>query len=150
MTFFLLLTRIYYEHRQIPRVFDLPSKILPHGKLQVNLYFRSLICIFADELRTHTHTMKLVKRLDAFTMKAFLQLMAATFVVCLFVFLMQYTWRWIDELIGKGLSMTVLAKFFWYAGLSFVPAALPPGILLASLITFGNMGEKLELLAMKA
>ncbi len=94
--------------------------------------------------------MKLVKRLDAFTMKAFLQLMAATFVVCLFVFLMQYTWRWIDELIGKGLSMTVLAKFFWYAGLSFVPAALPPGILLASLITFGNMGEKLELLAMKA
>ena len=94
--------------------------------------------------------MHLIKRLDLFILKAFLQLFAATFFVCLFVFMMQYTWRYIDELIGKGLSVDVLAKFFWYMALNFVPAALPPGVLLASLITFGNMGEKLELLSMKA
>ena len=94
--------------------------------------------------------MRVIKRLDIFVTKAFLQLLAATFFVCLFVFMMQYTWRYIDELIGKGLSVDVLAKFFGYMALTFVPAALPPGILLASLITFGNMGEKLELLAMKA
>lgn len=94
--------------------------------------------------------MRIIKRLDLFILKAFLQLFAATFFVCLFVFMMQYTWRYIDELIGKGLSMEVLGKFFWYMALNFVPAALPPGVLLASLITFGNMGEKLELLAMKA
>lgn len=94
--------------------------------------------------------MRLIKRLDLFILKAFLQLFAATFFICLFVFMMQYTWRYIDELIGKGLSVEVLGKFFGYMALTFVPAALPPGILLASLITFGNMGEKLELLAMKA
>ncbi len=94
--------------------------------------------------------MRIIKRLDLFILKAFLQLFAATFFVCLFVFMMQYTWRYIDELIGKGLSVEVLSKFFWYMALNFVPAALPPGVLLASLITFGNMGEKLELLAMKA
>ncbi|MBQ8968677.1 MAG: LptF/LptG family permease [Bacteroidaceae bacterium] len=94
--------------------------------------------------------MRLIKRLDLFILKAFLQLFAATFFICLFVFMMQYTWRYIDELIGKGLSTKVLSQFFWYMGLMLVPAALPPGILLASLITFGNMGEKLELLSMKA
>lgn len=91
-----------------------------------------------------------MKRLDIFILKAFLQLLAATFLICLFVFMMQYTWRYIDELIGKGLGAKVLAEFFWYMALTFVPAALPLGILLASLITFGNMGEKLELLSMKA
>lgn len=94
--------------------------------------------------------MRIIKRLDLFILKAFLQLFAATFFICLFVFMMQYTWRYIEELIGKGLSVKVLAQFFWYMGLNFVPAALPPGVLLASLITFGNMGEKLELLSMKA
>lgn len=70
--------------------------------------------------------MHIIKRLDLFILKAFLQLFAATFFVCLFVFMMQYTWRYIDELIGKGLSVDVLAKFFWYMALNFVPAALPP------------------------
>ena len=94
--------------------------------------------------------MSILKRLDIFILKAFLQLLAATFFICLFVFMMQYTWRYFDELIGKGLSTKVLAQFFWYMSLTFVPVALPPGILLASLIAFGNMGEKLELLSMKA
>lgn len=94
--------------------------------------------------------MRLIKRLDTFILKAFLQLFAATFFICLFVFMMQFTWRYIDELIGKGLSTQVLAQFFWYMSLTLVPVSLPLAILLASLITFGNMGEKLELLSMKA
>jgi len=83
-------------------------------------------------------------------MKSFLQLFAATFFVCLFVFMMQFMWRYIDELIGKGLGTEVLMKFFWYSALTLVPMSLPLAILLASLITFGNLGEKLELLAMKS
>lgn len=94
--------------------------------------------------------MRLVKRLDTFILKAYLQLFAGTFFVCLFVFLMQFTWRYTDELIGKGLSTEVLVQFFWYASLTLVPVSLPLALLLASLITFGNLGEKLELLAMKA
>ncbi len=94
--------------------------------------------------------MRLIKRLDTFLLKTFLQLFAGTFFVCLFVFMMQFTWRYIDELIGKGLSTDVLAKFFWYTGITLVPMSLPLAILLSALITFGNLGEKLELLSMKA
>lgn len=93
--------------------------------------------------------MRLVRKLDIFIIKNFLTLLAGAFFVCLFVLMMQFTWRYIDELIGKGLSLDVFAKFFWYMALSLVPQAMPLAILLASLITFGNMGERLELLAMK-
>lgn len=94
--------------------------------------------------------MKIFKRLDIFILKAYLQLFVAAFMVCLFVFMMQFMWRYVDELIGKGLGLNVIAEFFWYAGLTLVPMSLPLAILLASLISFGNMGEKLELLSMKA
>ncbi len=94
--------------------------------------------------------MRLIKRLDAFLLKAFLQLFAGTFFVCLFIFMMQSTWLYADDLIGKGLSYAVLAKFFWYVALKLAPVSLPLAILLAALITFGNMGERLELLSMKA
>ncbi|BCS85711.1 membrane protein [Prevotella herbatica] len=64
--------------------------------------------------------------------------------------MMQFLWRYIDELIGKGLSMEILAQFFWYMGLMLVPQAMPLAILLSSLITFGNLGESSELTAIKA
>ncbi len=64
--------------------------------------------------------------------------------------MMQFLWRYVDELVGKGLEMSILAKFFFYSALTLVPASLPLAILLASLITFGNFGERYELLAMKA
>ena len=64
--------------------------------------------------------------------------------------MMQFLWRYVDELIGKGLSMDVLAQFFWYMGLMLVPQALPLAILLSSLISFGNLGESSELTAIKA
>lgn len=94
--------------------------------------------------------MRLFKKLDIYILKAFLQLFAGTFFICLFVFLMQFTWRYVNELVGKGLSTEVLVKFFYYASMTLVPMALPLSILLAALITFGNFGERLELLAMKA
>lgn len=94
--------------------------------------------------------MRLIKKMDIYLLRAYLQLFAGTFFICLFIFLMQFTWRYINELVGKGLSTEVLGKFFWYASLNLVPMSLPLAILLAALITFGNLGEKLELLSMKA
>ncbi len=73
-----------------------------------------------------------------------------TFFICQFVLMMQFLWRYVDDLIGKGLSMEVLAQFFWYMSLMLVPQALPLAILLSALITFGNLGESSELTAIKA
>lgn len=91
-----------------------------------------------------------IKILDKYVLGKFLLIFVGAFFICLFVFMMQFTWRYVDELIGKGLSLEILAQFFWYMGLTLVPQALPLAVLLAALITFGNMGESLELLAMKA
>lgn len=77
-------------------------------------------------------------------------LFVGTFFICLFIFMMQFLWRYVDELVGKGLEMSVMAQFFFYSALTLVPIALPLAVLLASLITFGNFGERYELLAMKA
>jgi len=95
-------------------------------------------------------TMFRIKKLDIFIAKQFGILFFGTFFICQFVVMMQYVWRSIDELIGKGLSMEILAQFFWYLGLMMVPQALPLAILLSSLITFGNLGESSELTAIKA
>lgn len=91
-----------------------------------------------------------IKKLDIFIAKQFGLLFIGTFFICQFVLMMQFLWRYIDELIGKGLSMEILAEFFWHMGLMLVPQALPLAILLSSLITFGNMGESSELTAIKA
>lgn len=73
-----------------------------------------------------------------------------TFFIVLFIVLMQFLWRYIDDLVGKGLSVGLLGELFFYAAVSMVPMALPLAILLASLMTFGNLGEKSELTAIKA
>lgn len=91
-----------------------------------------------------------IKKLDIFIAKQFGLLFVGTFFICQFVLMMQFLWRYVDELIGKGLSMDVLAQFFWYMGLMLVPQALPLAILLSSLISFGNLGESSELTAIKA
>ena len=91
-----------------------------------------------------------IKKLDIFIAKQFGLLFVGTFFICQFVLMMQFLWRYIDELIGKGLSVEVMAQFFWYMGLMLVPQALPLAILLSSLITFGNLGESSELTAIKA
>ena len=91
-----------------------------------------------------------IKKLDIFIIKAFLKNLMATFFICLFIFIIQLLWQWIDDFIGKGLDMSIIAKFFMLGSVSLISKALPLAILLASLMTFGNFGEKFELLAMKA
>ena len=91
-----------------------------------------------------------IKKLDIFIAKQFGMLFAGTFFISLFVLMMQFLWRYVDDLIGKGLSMDVLGEFFWYMSLMMVPQALPLAILLSSLISYGNLGESSELTAIKA
>ena len=91
-----------------------------------------------------------IKRLYSFMLKTFLPLFMMTFCICLFIVIMQFLWKYIDELVGKGLSVDLIAELFFYAALSMVPLALPLSILLASLMTFGNLGEHFELTAMKS
>ena len=83
-------------------------------------------------------------------LKSFLPLFLMTFFICLFIVLMQFLWRYIDDLVGKGLEVHVIGELFFYAALTMVPMALPLAILLASLMTFGNLGERFELTAIKA
>ena len=94
--------------------------------------------------------MGLIKKLDIYVLKNFIPMLLGTFVISLFVVMMQFLWKYVDDLVGKGLELTVLAQFFFYASETLISLALPIAILLASLISFGNMGERLELLAIKA
>ncbi len=91
-----------------------------------------------------------IKKLYIFIIKQFGLLFFGTFFICQFVLMMQFLWRYVDELIGKGLSLEIMAKFFWYMGLMLMPQAFPLAILLSALITFGNLGESSELTAIKA
>ncbi|MEZ3598935.1 MAG: LptF/LptG family permease [Paramuribaculum sp.] len=91
-----------------------------------------------------------IKRLYLFMLQSFVPLFVMTFFICLFIVLMQFLWRYIDDLVGKGLGVDVIAELFFYAALTMIPMALPLAILLASLMTFGNLGERFELTAMKA
>lgn len=91
-----------------------------------------------------------IKKLDWFIIKSFLLLFSATFFICTFIFIMQFLWRWVDEFVGKGLDMWVMAQFFYLGSLTMIGQSLPLAILLAALMTFGNFGERLELLSMKA
>ena len=91
-----------------------------------------------------------IKKLYTFVLKAFLPLLLVTFGVCLFILLMQFLWKYVDDMVGKGIDMDILSKMFFYAAISLIPMTLPLAILLASLMTFGNLGEHLELLAIKS
>jgi len=91
-----------------------------------------------------------LKKIDTYLFKRFFTLFLMTFLICIFILLMQFLWKHVAELIGKGIGWSVLGEFFVYAMLSLVPMALPLAILLASLMTFGNLGENFELTAMKA
>ncbi len=91
-----------------------------------------------------------IKKIDLYLLRNFLGLFLATFFICIFVLLMQFVWMHVKDLVGKGVEVSVLAEFFVYAVANVIPLALPLAILLASLISFGNLGEKFELTAMKA
>lgn len=91
-----------------------------------------------------------IKRLYLFIIQTFVPVFFMTFGICLFIVLMQFLWRYVEEMVGKGLDVLVLGELFFYAALQLIPMALPLSLLLASLMTFGNLGERLELLAIKA
>lgn len=91
--------------------------------------------------------MKIVYR---YIIKNFLGPLVLTFFVAIFILLMQFLWKYVDDLVGKGLEIHVLLKFMFYAAGSLMNMALPLAILLASLMTFGNMGERLEVVALKS
>ena len=91
-----------------------------------------------------------MKKLYLLIFRAYSGPALATFFVVVFVLLMQFLWRYVDELVGKGLEWNIIFQLMFYASFTFVPMALPISILLASLMTFGNLGERYELVAMKA
>lgn len=91
-----------------------------------------------------------MKTYSRFILKSFASPFIATFFISLFVLLMQFLWKYIDYIVGKGLEWTVIAKLLIYVSASLVPMALPLSILLSSLMTFGNLGEQYELVAFKS
>jgi len=90
------------------------------------------------------------KKLHILVLKAFIPPFLAAFFVSVFVLILQFLWLYIDELVGKGLEFWVIAKLLFYASLQVVPMATPIAVMLASIMTFGNMGEHFELTALKS
>jgi lipopolysaccharide export system permease protein len=91
-----------------------------------------------------------LKKLYRYIVRSFLGTFLFTFFIVLFVLLMQWLWLYVDDLVGKGLELKILAELFFYMSITFIPMALPLALLLASLMCFGNFGEHYELVAMKA
>ena len=91
-----------------------------------------------------------MKKIDIFMVKSFIGPLILTFFIVLIIFILQFLWMYVDELAGKGLEIKVLAELLFQFSLTFVPLSLPLAILLASLMTFGNLGEFLELTALKS
>lgn len=92
----------------------------------------------------------LFKRMDLLVLRSYIGPFAVTFVLSMFLFLMQFLWKYIDELVGKGIEPLILAKLILYSLADLVPMALPLTIMVAGLMTFGNLSESFELVAMKA
>lgn len=92
----------------------------------------------------------MIKKLDILVIRAFIGPFVATFFITILVLLMQFFWLWIDDFVGKGLQVGVLLEFIKYQAAVLVPLALPIAILLSSIMTFGNLGESMELVAIKS
>lgn len=91
-----------------------------------------------------------MKKLDRLILRSFWGPFLLTFMITLFIFVMQFLWKYIDDLVGKGLEWYIIVKLIFYASASFVPVVLPLAVLLSSIMTYGNLGEHYELVAMKA
>ena len=92
----------------------------------------------------------MIKKLDILILKSFLGPFIVTFFIALFVLMMQILWKYIDDLVGKGLDFITIMQFIWYASASLFALALPIAILISSIMTFGNLGESFELVAIKS
>ena len=91
-----------------------------------------------------------MKKLDRLILRSFVGPLVLTFTIAVFVLLMQFVWKYIDDLVGKGLEFNVIVELLLYASATFVPMALPIAVLFASIMTMGGFGERYELVAMKA
>jgi lipopolysaccharide export system permease protein len=91
-----------------------------------------------------------IKKLDKLIIKAFIGPFLATFFIAMFILVIQFFWLYIDDFVGKGVDLITLLKFISYVSATIVPLALPLGILLSSIMTFGNLGETFELVAIKS
>ncbi len=91
-----------------------------------------------------------MKRLHIFILKSYIGPLVMTFFIALFILLMQFLWKWVDELVGKGLEWYIISELMSYASITLIPLALPLSILLSSIMTFGNLGENYELVALKS
>ncbi|MDD3744391.1 MAG: LptF/LptG family permease, partial [Lentimicrobiaceae bacterium] len=91
-----------------------------------------------------------MKKLYHLILRSYLGPLILTFFIALFILVMQFLWKYIDDLVGKGLQWQMVAELLFYASATFVPLALPLAILLSSLMTFGNLGERYELVAIKS
>lgn len=92
----------------------------------------------------------MTKKLDKLIIKSFIGPFIATFFIAFFVLMMQSLWKYIDDLVGKGLDIITIAQFLWYASASLLILAIPIAILISSIMTFGNLGETFELIAIKS
>ena len=91
-----------------------------------------------------------MKKIDRLILRSFIGPLLLTFSIAVFVLLMQFVWKYIDDMVGKGLNVGTIAELLFYASATFVPMAMPIAVLFASIMTMGNFGEKYELIAMKA
>ena len=92
----------------------------------------------------------MIKKLHVLVIKSFIPPFLATFVVAIFVLILQFLWLYVDELIGKGLQAWIIIKLLFYASIQVIPLAMPISVMLSSMMTFGNMGENYELTAIKS
>ncbi len=91
-----------------------------------------------------------MKKLDLLIFRSYIKPLLATFSISTFILLMQFLWKYMEDMVGKGLEWSVIAELLIYSTAGLVPLALPLSILMSSLMTFGNMGQNYELLALKA
>jgi lipopolysaccharide export system permease protein len=89
------------------------------------------------------------KKIDWFVLKSYIGPFLATFLIAWFVVIMQFLWKYIDDMIGKGLSTMIILKLIYYMALTLIPMALPIAVLLSSIMTMGRFGEHFELSAAK-
>lgn len=92
----------------------------------------------------------MIKKLDKLIIKSFIGPFIATFFIAFFVLMMQSLWKYIDDLVGKGLDFITIGQFLWYVSASLLTLAMPIAILISSIMTFGNLGESFELVAIKS
>jgi lipopolysaccharide export system permease protein len=92
----------------------------------------------------------MIKKLDKLILKSFIGPFVVTFFIAFFVLMMQGLWKYLDDLVGKGLDFITICQFLWYACASLLMLAMPIAILISSIMTFGNLGESFELVAIKS